>query len=103
MKTRSSIFLVRITLGSLLLSSLAGCWVRSNVPVSHMVKQAKFETYIFSADPSWTMQPQIINLRFFGEHTFIIAYRAVDGQSTYLFMDLGKVAEQTEELLKSLR
>ena len=30
------------------------------------------------------------------------AYRAVDGQSTYLFMDLGKVAEQTEDLLKSL-
>ena len=30
------------------------------------------------------------------------AYRAVDGQSTYIFMDLGKVAEQTEDLLKSL-
>ena len=30
------------------------------------------------------------------------AYRAVDGQSTYLFMDMGKVAEQTETLLKSL-
>ncbi len=30
------------------------------------------------------------------------AYRAVDGQSTYLFMDLGKVAEQTEALLESL-
>lgn len=30
------------------------------------------------------------------------AYRAIDGQSTYLFMDLGKVAEQAESLLKSL-
>ncbi len=30
------------------------------------------------------------------------AYRAVDGQSTYIFMDLGKVAEQTEALLKSV-
>lgn len=29
------------------------------------------------------------------------AYRAVDGQATFLFMDVGKVAEQTEALLKS--
>ena len=29
------------------------------------------------------------------------AYRAADGQSTFIFMDLGKVAEQTEALLKS--
>ena len=29
------------------------------------------------------------------------AYRAVNGQSTYLFVDLGKVAEQTEALLES--
>jgi DNA-binding transcriptional MerR regulator len=29
------------------------------------------------------------------------AYRAADGQSTYIFMDVGKVAEQTEALLKS--
>ena len=36
-------------------------------------------------------------------HSAEDAYRAVDGQSTYLFMDLGKVAEQTEALLKSLR
>lgn len=31
------------------------------------------------------------------------AYRAVDGQSTYLFMDLGKVTEQTEALIKSIK
>ncbi len=31
------------------------------------------------------------------------AYRAVDGQSTYLFMDLGKVTEQTEALIKSMQ
>lgn len=30
------------------------------------------------------------------------AYRAVDGQSTYIFMDIGKVAEQTEALLETL-
>ena len=36
-------------------------------------------------------------------HSAEEAYRAVDGQSTYLFMDLGKVAEQTEALLKSMR
>ena len=30
------------------------------------------------------------------------AYRAIDGQATYIFMDMGKVAEQTEALLKSL-
>jgi DNA-binding transcriptional MerR regulator len=29
------------------------------------------------------------------------AYRTVDGQSTYIFMDLGKIAEQTEALLES--
>ena len=30
------------------------------------------------------------------------AYRAADGQATYIFMDLGKVAEQTEIMLNSL-
>jgi len=30
------------------------------------------------------------------------AYRAIDGQATYIFMDLGKVAEQTEIMLNSL-
>ncbi len=30
------------------------------------------------------------------------AYRAADGQATYIFMDLGKVAEQAEEMLNSI-
>ena len=30
------------------------------------------------------------------------AYRAADGQATYIFMDLGKVAEQAESMLNSI-
>ncbi len=35
-------------------------------------------------------------------HSSEEAFRAVDGQSTYLFMDMGKVAEQTRDLLKAV-
>ena len=84
MKKRLLVFVACITVSSLLLFSLAGCWVRSNVSVSHIVEKAKFETYTFSTRPAWAAQPQIADSGFFGKRFFIITCHAVDNRHIVL-------------------
>ncbi len=84
MKNKSAIFIVRTTLGGLLWLFLAGCSIHPNVSTQRMVEQAKFETYILSTTPSWTAQPQIGDLGFFGKRLFIITCRAEDNRHVVL-------------------
>jgi hypothetical protein len=63
---------------------LAGCSITPNVSVQQMREKAKFETYTFSINPPWTTQSQITNISFFGDNTFINAYRANDGRHVVL-------------------
>ena len=61
-----------------------GCSITPNVSVQQMQQKAKFETYTFSVNPPWTIQSQITSLNFFGDNTFINAYRADDGRHVVL-------------------
>jgi hypothetical protein len=72
---------------SVLLFVLTGCSIHQNIPVQRMAEKAKFETYTFSPNPPWTTQAQITELNFFGQHTFITAYRADDGRDVVLTQD----------------
>jgi hypothetical protein len=71
----------------LFLFVLTGCSIHQNIPIQRMVEKAKFETYIFSSNPSWTAQAQITELDFFGQHTFITIYRSDDGRHVVLSQD----------------
>ena len=80
----------KIVLSNLLilfLFTLTGCSIHQDIPVQRMAEKAKFETYTFSSNPPWTAQAQIMELNFFGQHTFITAYRAGDGRHVVLTQD----------------
>ncbi len=80
----------KIVLSNLLvlfLFVLTGCSIHQNIPVQRMAEKAKFETYTFSPNPPWTEQSKITELDFFGQHTFITAYRADDGRHVVLTQD----------------
>ncbi len=79
--------IVLINLSVLFVFVLTGCSIHQNIPVQRMAEKAKFETYTFSPNPPWTTQAQIMELNFFGQHTFITAYRAGDGRHVVLTQD----------------
>ena len=76
--------IVLSNLSVLLLFVLTGCSIHQNIPAQRMAEKAKFETYIFSSNPSWASQAQITELNFFGQHTFTTIYRADDGRDVVL-------------------
>jgi len=58
-----------------------------NVSVQDMIDRASFETYLFSANPSWTQERQITNILDIlspPDRMFSLAYRAKDGRHVVL-------------------